>query len=51
MNEEILEEVKAGIYNCHSLIWLKDRIKEFDFNKEQIIELLEYFIIQDGEII
>lgn len=51
LKSEILNEIKCGIENCHSLIWLKDRIKEYDFTKKEIIELLEHYIVQDNEII
>lgn len=51
LKSEMIDEIKSGIENCHSLIWLKDRIKEYDFDKKEIIELLEFFIIQDELII
>lgn len=49
--DNVMDEIKCGISICHSLIWLKNKIKENDLTKEQIVELLECYIILDGEII
>jgi len=48
----MIEEVKAGIDNCHNLLYIINKIEEYKdyLSKEDIINILNYYYLFNKEV-